>query len=69
MSPSEAVEIGKKWNLYPDLEKDSGWLEMLAMRRPTDELRLVSCSGGDPYFYALVRNDAVVSKYRLPVLD
>lgn len=69
MSSGEAVEIGKKWHLYPDPETDQEWAKMAAMHQAGDELRLVSCSVGDPYFHALVRGDVVIYKYRLPVLD
>ena len=69
LSPSEAVEIGRKWEIYPNPEKDPEWIKMNAMRQPGDELRLISCSTGDPYFYALIRNGTVVFRYHLPVLD
>ena len=69
LDPSEAVEIGRKWEIYPNPEKDPEWIEMNAMRQPGDELRLISCSSGDPYFYALIRNNSVVFKYHLPVVD
>lgn len=69
LSPSEAVEIGRKWEIYPNPEKDPDWVKMLSMQQPGDELRLISCSTGNPYFYALIRNGAVIYRYLLPVLD
>ena len=69
LSPGDPAVIGRKWDMYPDLEKDPGWMRMLAMQRPGDELRLVSCRVGNPYFYALIRNDSVIYRHLLPVLD
>jgi hypothetical protein len=42
---------------------------MIAMQQPGDELRLISCSVGHPYFYAVIRGNVVMYKFRLPVLD
>ncbi|WP_159097492.1 hypothetical protein [Stenotrophomonas sp. SAU14A_NAIMI4_5] len=69
LSPSEAVEIGRKWEVYPDPEKDPDWMKMLSMQQSGDQLRLVSCSEGNPYFNALTRNGEVIYSYLLPVLD
>lgn len=69
LSSSEAIEIGRKWEIYPNPEKDPSWIKMLSMQQPGDELRLTSCSEGNPYFYALIRNGTVIYRYLLPVLD
>lgn len=69
LSPSEAIEIGRKWEIYPDPEKDPDWIKMLSMQQQGDELRLISCSEGNPYFHALIRNGAVIYRHLLPVLD
>ncbi|MGH8039893.1 MAG: hypothetical protein ACRES5_21135 [Pseudomonas sp.] len=69
LSPSEAIEVGRKWETYPTPEKDPDWIKMLSMQQPGDELRLISCSEGNPYFYALIRNGAVIHRHLLPVLD
>ena len=69
LSTSEAVEIGRKWEIHPDPEKDPDWMKMLSMQQSGDQLRLISCSEGNPYFYALTRNGEVIYSYLLPVLD
>ena len=69
LSQSEAIEIGRKWELYPNPADDPEWIKMAAIQRPGDQLRLVSCTVGDPYFYALIRNDTIVFKFHLSVLD
>lgn len=69
LSSSEAIEIGRKWEIYPNPEKDPEWIEMLSMQQQGDELRLISCSEGNPYFYALIRNGALIHRHLLPVLD
>jgi len=69
MSPDEVVDIGRKANLYPNPEKDPKWLEMVGLRQPGDELRLVSCSVGTPYFFALIRRHEVIFRYRIPMID
>jgi hypothetical protein len=69
LSPSEAVELGRKLQIYPNPEKDPEWIRMVSTQQPGDELRLTSCGEGNPYFYALIRNGAVIYRYLLPVLD
>jgi len=69
MSAGAAREIGRKWELYPDPEGDPEWMKMIAAQQVGDELRLVSCEQGDPYFYALIRSNVVIFKYKLSVLD
>lgn len=69
LTPADAVEMGKRWQLYPDPRSDPQWVEMISLRQPGDELRLISCRVGTPYFYALIRNEGVIFQYPLPVLD
>jgi len=69
LSSSEAVEIGRKWEIHPDPEKDPDWMKMLSTQQTGDQLRLISCSEGNPYFYALTRNGEVIYRYLLPVMD
>ncbi|WP_312317058.1 hypothetical protein [Stenotrophomonas sp.] len=69
LSVDEIMEIARKWVVYPKSENDPEWVEMNSLRHPGDELRLVSCDVGDPYFYALIRDDKVVFKYHIPLMD
>lgn len=63
----EVVEFVKKWYSLPNPEKDPEWAEIVANQQPGDQLRMVTCEAGDPYFYALIRNGAVIYKFH-PVL-
>lgn len=65
----EIVDIARKWIAYPKSQDDPEWVQMNSLRQPGDELRLVSCDVGDPYFYALIRDDKVIFKYHIPLMD
>lgn len=69
LSVEEIMEISRKWRLYPESESDPKWIEMNSLRQPGDELRLVSCDVGDPYFYALIRDNKVIFRYHIPLMD
>jgi len=70
LSPSEVIEEAKR-DGYPEPEKDPKWIEIAASLQPEDQLRVVVCSkSGDTYFYyALIRNDEVISKFYTAILD
>jgi hypothetical protein len=63
MSESEVVDNAKRDGV-PNPEKNQEWIEMTKSLQPRDQLRLVSCKYGNPYFYALIRNEAVILKFR-----
>lgn len=67
--PSEALEIGRRWELYPNLEEDSKWTGMIAAMQPGDELRSLYCTSGHAYSYVVIRNGSVIAQYVLPMLD
>lgn len=69
LSQHEIIEIGRKWEIYPNPEGDSEWHKMIAIQQPGDQLRLINCKVEDTYFYALIRNDMIVFKYRPLTLD
>lgn len=69
LSREEVIEIGRKWELYPNPQQDPGWIKMTSIQRPGDELRLISCRSTGAYYYALIRMDSIVFSYQPPVLD
>lgn len=66
LSPSEVIENSKRSG-NPNPEGNPEWIKMAAGIKPGDQVRLVNCLGvtgvGDSYFYALLRNEAIVLKF------
>lgn len=69
MQPDDVIEIGQKWDLYTDPNKDPEWGRVLEKFELGDAFRLVSCDTDRAYYYALIRNGAVIGRYDLLVLD
>lgn len=67
--PSDALDIGRRWQLYPNLEEDPKWTSMIAGMQHGDELRSLYCTSGHAYSYVVIRNGKVIAKYVLPMLD
>lgn len=67
--PSEALDIGRRWEIYPNLEEDSKWTDMIAAMQPGDELRSLYCTSGHAYSYVVIRDRNVIAQYVLPMLD
>jgi hypothetical protein len=75
LSQDEAIKQAKR-DGSPNPEARRDWIEMISKVRPGDELRLVDCvkaskAGlvGDPYFYAVFRNDVILAKFHSVILD
>lgn len=70
LSESEVLEDAKRVG-NPNPENDQEWIEMTKNIQPTDELRVVNClnSSRSTYFYALVRNGSIVSKFYSSIFD
>ena len=68
MSLAEAASFLKRWDFHPDPEADPEWIKTSEAYQSGDQLRLVSCKSGD-YFLALTRNDLIILKYQIPILD
>lgn len=71
LSQSEVIEDAKRIG-NPNPEKYPAWIEMTSSIRPGDQLRLVNClkdsqykNVGDPYYYALIRNGKIISKFHI----
>jgi len=71
LSQSEVIEDAKRIGA-PNPEKYPEWIEMTSNIRPGDQLRLVNClrasrseNVGDPYYYALIRNGKIISKFHI----
>lgn len=66
LTPSEVIENSKRSG-NPNPESNQEWIKMAADLQAGDQLRLVNCLGvkgiGDPYYYALFRNEAIVLKF------
>ncbi|WP_129588444.1 hypothetical protein [Solilutibacter silvestris] len=69
LSQSEVLDTVKKWDNNPNPEQNQEWIKLIANQKSGDELRMVSCKVGDPYFYALFRNDAILYKFHPVILD
>ena len=71
LSQSEVIEDAKRVGTpYP--EKYLEWIKMTTTMQPGDQLRLVNClrasrhkNVGDPYYYALIRNRKIISKFHI----
>ena len=63
MSESEVLDNAKRDGV-PHPEKNQEWIEIANNIHPGDQLRLVSCKYGNPYFYALIREETVIMKFR-----
>lgn len=71
LSQSEVIEDAKRIG-NPNPEKYPEWIEMTSSIRPGDQLRLVNClrasqynNVGDPYYYALIRDGKIISKFHI----
>lgn len=69
LHPAEAVEMGRALKIYPNPAEDPEWSKMLAIRRPEDQLRRVSCESNKLSSYVLIRNDEVVFKFDIGFFD
>jgi len=69
LNPVEVVEMGRELKLYPNPAEDPEWSKMLAIRRPEDQLRRVSCEAKNLSSYVLIRNDEVVFKSDIGFFD
>lgn len=69
LSQSDVINLVKRWDNHPSPEENQEWIEITAKQQPGDQLRMVSCKSGDPYFYALIRNDMIISKFHPVFLD
>jgi len=67
--PSDALNIGRRWELYPNLEEDPKWTGMIAGMQRGDELRSFHCTSGHAYSYVVIRSGQVIAQYVLPMLD
>lgn len=75
LSQSEVIEDAKRMDI-PDPEKYVEWIKMKSSVQPGDQLRLVNCFtasrskyGGDPYYYALIRNGKIISEFHIAFFD
>jgi hypothetical protein len=69
LSQSEVLSLVKRWDHHPNPQMEPEWIVIAANQQPGDELRMVSCRVGDPYFYALVRNDTILLKFHPSIVD
>jgi hypothetical protein len=69
LSQSEIISFVKKWDNHPNPEAEPEWIAIVQNEQPGDQLRMVSCTVGDPYFYALIRNGAVLLKFHPSIVD
>lgn len=70
LSQSEVIEDAKRVG-NPNPEKNQEWIEMTENFQPGDQLRVVNClrSSRSTYFYALIRNDSIISKFYSSIFD
>lgn len=75
LSPSEVIAEAKK-DGNPEPEKNSDWIKITSNLQPGDQLRLVNClkttssnKVTGSFFYALVRNDAILLKFHSAIVD
>lgn len=71
LSQSEVIEDAKRIG-NPNPEEYPDWIKMTENMRSGDQLRLVNCleasrskNVGDPYYYALIRNGTIISKFHI----
>lgn len=69
LDPAEVAEMGKRLKIYPNPAEDPAWSKMLAVKRPVDQLRRVSCNSKNVSSYVLIRNDEVVFKFDIGFFD
>src|SRR5690606_23552506 len=69
LSPEEVVKLGRELKIYPNPAEDPEWSKMVAIRRPEDQLRRVSCESKNISSYVLIRNDKVVFKFDTGFFD
>jgi hypothetical protein len=71
LSQAEVIEDAKRVG-NPNPERSQDWIEITKDFQPGDQLRAVNCLSaarsravGDPYYYALIRNDAIIVKFHI----
>ncbi|GLQ95626.1 hypothetical protein [Dyella mobilis] len=71
LSQAEVIDDAKRVG-NPNPERNQDWIEITKNFQPGDELRAVNCLSaarskdvGDPYYYALIRNDVIVLKFHV----
>ena len=69
LSPDEVVKLGRELKIYPNPAEDPEWSRMVAIRRPEDQLRRVSCESKNISSYVLIRNDEVIFKFDIGFFD
>lgn len=67
--PSDALSTGRRLELYPNLEEDPKWTNMIADMQLGDELRSLYCTSGHAYSYVVIRSGKVIAQYVLPMMD
>jgi len=75
LSQSEVIEDAKRMG-NPNPEKYPEWIGMVASKQPGDQWRLVDCLSasraakvGDPYYYALIRDGKIVSRFHFLLIN
>lgn len=75
LSQSEVIEDAKRMG-SPNPEESPQWTGMVSSIRQGDQLRLVNCLSlsrsknvGDPYYYALIRDGKIISKFHIGFFD
>lgn len=69
LSRTEVIDAVKQWDNYPNPENNQEWVEITSNLKPGDQLRMASCKVGDPYFYALIRDDTIFFKFHPVIID
>jgi hypothetical protein len=72
LTTAEVIENSKRSGAQHP-EDNGEWINMSADLRPGDQLRMVNCLGvkgvGDTYYYALIRDKAIVLKFHPMIID
>lgn len=69
LNPTEVVKMGRELKIYPNPAEDPEWNKMVAIQRPGDQLRRVSCESRNLSSYVLIRNTEVVFRFDIGFLD
>lgn len=69
LSQSDVIGLVKRWDNVSNPEGNPEWIEIVANQRSEDQLRMVSCNVGAPYYYAMIRNNVILLKFHPVLLD
>ena len=69
MTQPEVLDFVKRWDSHPNPEQAPDWLELTSKAQAGDEIRMISCKTGDPYFYALIRSNKIISRFHPVFVD